>query len=242
MTNSEDLIIGLLGLSGYLGGIIREEVQDLEVFDLGRNMTIQNTKELHLNLIIDSAFPTRKINKKIRSEYLSALNNNLKIANEISCRYIYIGSYSSHTKSRSKYGRLKREAERLVITKGGIVLRVGLVSDQSNPKGRFADFNQISRRLPFIPVLPNGWCPVFTTTIDEFRFEIRRLIRTDRVSAVYEAGVKTNISKLFQENNQSGKRCTIPETVLVLVSFLSRIVPLGRLDFVKSILYKEERF
>jgi uncharacterized protein YbjT (DUF2867 family) len=233
--------VGVLGASGYLGKNICEKVSEvgMEVRNLGRKVSIREAKKLSIGIIVDAAFPTNNINAAIRAEYLNNLNHNLDVAIALNLRYIYIGSYSSDTRSKSKYGQLKREAERMVILKGGNILRAGLVIDYANPRGRFLQFVHVSRRLPFIPVLPQNWCPIFVTTIDDFCSEIGKSIIARRMYTIKAIGKKVSLSSLFEENSKSDRKCQIPEFFMFMGMHLAKILPLGKFDFIKSILYRE---
>jgi len=244
LKNNQLVKVAVLGASGYLGGKVCEKVNELGlvVIKLGRTLTKEDLSQTPPNLIIDAAFPTSKITKEIKFKYLQDLSQNLEIAINNDLRYLYLGSYSSHPMSRSKYGRLKQQAERMVLLKGANILRVGLVIDPSNPKGRYYQVLRIAKSLPFTPVLPENWCPIYTTTLTNFNLEIDRSILNQNVNSINYIGIRESINLLLQGSNESRRKCIIPASILSIGRHLSKIIPLGPLDFVKSILYKEEKF
>jgi len=243
MNNYKRPNLGVLGASGYLGKNVCEKAAEIGMptVDLGRKFANAEATRNSLGVIIDAAFPTNKISKQIKSEYMINLRNNLDMANDLNLRYIYIGSYSSHSRSRSKYGQLKREAERLVILKGANILRVGLITDPVNPKGRYQQFANISRLLPFIPVFPVNWCPIFITTLEDFRLEIEKSLVAQKLNTITSVGKAVTFSTLFEASSKSTKKFYIPEILMIIGMYFCRLLPLGRFDIVKSILYKEER-
>lgn len=242
MNNKQPVKVGVLGASGYLGGKVCEKVSELglDVIKLGRTLAKEDLYQTSPRLIIDAAFPTSEVTKEIKSKYLQGLSQNLEIAIKNDLSYLYLGSYSSHPMSRSKYGRLKRQAERMVLLKGANILRVGLVIDPSNPKGRYFQFLRIAKSLPFTPVLPENWCPIYTTTLVNFNFELGKSILSQKVNSVNCIGVKGSINELLQGSNEYRRKCAVPASLLSIGMHLSKVFSFGSFDFVNSILYKEE--
>ena len=242
MNSNEKVVVGILGATGYLGGVIFQELDKLgfEVVDLGRTIAKASIDSNPPSMIFDAAFPTGGIDRKVENEYLRSLASNFELTSSSQITYYYLGSYSANKKSKSKYGNLKSKAEREVILKGGQILRVGLVIDYQNPKGRFLQFLRLTSKLPFIPVFPDKWLPIITTTLDEFRSAIKSLVIDQKVQMVQNLGVKNDINKLFNEYAGAKTRVRVPEILLYVAMYLSRFVYLGPLDSLKSVFYKEE--
>ena len=128
-----------------------------------------------------------------------------------------------------------------MILKGANILRVGLITDSVNPKGRYQQFENISRLLPFIPVFPVNWCPIVITTLEDFRLEIGKTLVAQKLNSITSVGKTVTFSTLFEGSSNSTKKFYVPEVIMIIGMRMCRILPLGRFDFVKSILYKEER-
>jgi hypothetical protein len=197
--------------------------------------------EAHIpTLVFDAAFPTNNITRAVRLKYLKQLTMNLEATIRNDSQYIYLGSYSNHPKSKSKYGRLKREAERIVLQKGGNILRLGLVVDPSNPMGRYSQFLQVAKYLPVTPVLPENWCPIFITTLSEFNLGIEDCILTRNVHSIKTLGTRMSVNEFLSSTNTFRRKVKIPQFLMVPSALITMILPLGNLDFLKSILYKDE--
>jgi hypothetical protein len=200
--------------------------------------------EVDLNgstIILDFAFPTKRITRKIRKAYLSNLLLNLSIANSLRMKYVYLGSYSSNPRSKSKYGALKREAEKLVLKKGGNILRVGLIVDYEKPGGRFKQFVEINKKLPVVIQFPLDWCPISVTSSLEFENSILKVLKNQEEFIIKEIGHQIAFNDLIFQSSDSVHVIHISERILQVVSTIFRFVPLGKLDFLRSILYKELR-
>jgi len=242
MNSNGKVVVGILGATGYLGGVIFQELHKLgyEVVDLGRTISKATFDSNPPSIVFDAAFPTGGIDSKVEIEYLRRLASNFHLTSTSQITYYYLGSHSANKKSKSRYGNLKSKAEREVILNGGQILRVGLVIDSQNPKGRFLQFLRLTSKLPFIPVFPDKWLPIVTTTLDEFKLSIKSLVIDQRDQIVQNLGVKSDINKLLNEYAGAKMRVRVPEIFLYVAMYSSRLVYLGPLDSLKSVLYKEE--
>jgi hypothetical protein len=234
-------VVAVLGASGYLGSKTSNLYKSIGILVYELSRKIDEIDLYGSILVLDFAFPTRRITRKIRKEYLKNLLVNLTIASNLSLKYIYMGSYSSNPRSESKYGALKREAESLVLKMGGNILRIGLVVDYDNPGGRFKQFVGINKNLPVRIQFPEKWCPMSVTSSLEFENSILELLKNNAQFITKEIGHQIVFNDLISKTGNSVHTIHINERLLEIISIILRFVPLGKLDFLRSILYRESR-
>jgi hypothetical protein len=107
--------------------------------------------------VVDFSMPRNIRQSSTRISYHELIMRRVSSAVGGRSHYIYAGSISSLDPVVSQYGKLKRLVEDDVKSRGGSVLRLGLVVDFERPGGRFSNLIQILDRLP-IAVVPSFNC------------------------------------------------------------------------------------
>jgi hypothetical protein len=106
--------------------------------------------------------------------------------------------------------------------------------------GRYSQFLKISRYLPVTLELPENWCPIFVTSISEFHLGIEDCILTDSAYTIKTLGTKISVNELLCSSNAFRPKVKIPQFLMIVFAAITMRLPLGPLDFLKSILYREE--
>ncbi len=236
----ESLRIGIVGSNGYLAGELIQIIQreNIDIFPLGREFLIQDTFP-DLDVVIDSGFPRDIHKENVRFEYFKHLAARLEYCKTNKVNYLYFGSLSSHSPVASKYGSAKREAENLVLSMKGKVIRFGLVVNTQEPGGRYKELIDNLRKLPIIFVPNPGFFPVGVTRIEEFLEALDRIIFQSE-SLVYDQTAPidwTNLNLLVR-NSTNKKVFELPKFVTKVVCRMIRWLPLGKIDNLKAIAYE----
>lgn len=93
---------------------------------------------------IDASF---KINVEGTKKFFHSLDERMQK------RFIFVSSTSAFEGTKSIYGKHKFEVENYILSKGGKILRCGLIVNEQNPfeAGFFADLYNTARKIPIIP-------------------------------------------------------------------------------------------
>ena len=206
--------VGIFGANGYLGKetINLCRTMNVQYVALGRKIEDLSPSILEdLTTIIDCGFPRDYYNIKRAHDYLKQVEKRSKFCNDHGIQYIYLTTFTSVVSSKSKYARLKNNTDATVETFGGELLRLGLVLDLANPGGRFLELCSIIQKFPIVFVPSSDWFPVFTCTIDEYRAEIKSLLRNGSL-------IKGRLGKL-QSLSDVIREVSIGKKVFMLGSF-----------------------
>ena len=237
-------MIGLYGGTGYLGQQIISALQarDLNFVLLEEGSSVSNLASV--SAIIDCGFP-RKIHKKLvrknyEKQFFKKIDQMCKIRK---IPYVYLGSFSSAETSLSHYGRVKYFAEKLVIDRGGMVLKLGLIVSTDKPGGRFLELAKIMRVIPFSLVPHPDYFPIRTTNLNDLLDHI--LILVNNIDQEFVNGIKivqnegTTLGNLLTHQinrNQSSVR--LSRTTTKLLCRAIQILPLGPMNNLKSIAHQ----
>ena len=233
-------MIGIYG-TGYLGqqiaNYLNQEKHNCII--LNRHQSVTST----VSYIVDASFPRNYRNAQILRDYLNLLENRLTQSRISESKYVYIGSYSSLSLKNSKYGLGKKAAEDLVIQYSGTVLRLGLVIDPNNPGGRYLEFLKLVRKIPIHFIIPKSWCPVYVTKLNSALDSIHTII-SDREAITFghihaHGTKKIYLNQLLMQVSGNFPVIKVPELAMWILSFLVSIFPIGKIDNLKSIMYKE---
>ena len=233
-------MIGIYG-TGYLGkqfrNYLNREKHSCIILD-------RHQPETHaISIVIDASFPRNYKDISIFRQYLCLLEDRLVLSETSGSKYIYIGSYSSGSQVSSKYGLGKKAAEDLVLQHSGTVLRLGLVVDQDNPGGRYLEFLNFLRKIPLRFIFPEGWCPVYVTELRSALNFLHTIISDKKGIPHGYINVpetkKIYLYQLLTEIYGNSSMIKVPETVMWILSYLVNICPVGKIDNLKSIMYKE---
>lgn len=238
--SSEFLRIGIVGSNGYLGATLMRNLQkkNVHVYPIGREFLKDETFP-ELDFIIDSGFPRNIHNKNVKMEYFKNLTSRLEHCSSQNTTYLYFGSLSSHSPATSKYGTAKREAENLVVSMRGRVIRFGLVVDRQEPGGRYLELVKNLRSFPVILVPHPDYFPICVTYIKEFSGTLDRVI-FERENSVSDATAPIEWTCLSQlvRNSTDRRVIVLPKFITKITCEIIRILPLGKLDNLKAIAYK----
>jgi len=226
--------------SGYLGGEILkylsekgQEVRALERFEKPSKSA---------TLVIDASFPRDYLSKKTMKSYFEIVTQRCQMSSSQGTDYLYLGSFSAADKPRSKYGKYKLKAETLVKKSQGYVLRVGLVFDERQPGGRCAEYEEILRSLPVIPIVPEDWCRIKITHIRDLLEKIESFanLKSKLRNRVEEVPGTTDesINILSLRYGLGKKKLEIPELLMWSAKILITALPIPLFDNLKSIFYK----
>ena len=238
--------VGILGSRGYLGSLITEECasRSKEFFALPRELNGELLEELNPKIIFDASFPRNYQKKEVRFRYLTILEKNILIAANLKIPYYYLGSYSSLSPIRSIYAETKMKAEEIILKELGGIIRLGLVIDKHLPGGRFAELGRIAKKIPINIIIGPSWCPVTVTDSTHFQDCVKSLLNGGIDTEKIIIDCRTDILHLnellllFPRKNYS---LHLNEHMTNILMYLVRKLPIGKLDNLKSIAYKEEK-
>jgi hypothetical protein len=139
----------------------------------------------------------------------------------------------------SRYGLAKREAERLVLSQGGKVIRFGLIVDTKKSGGRYLELLEVFNKMPFLFLPHPSYFPIGITTLDEFISRVKcLLVEKETVVNNFMAPVEwTNLNSLARKSTNK-KIITIPAVFTLAICKIIRVLPLGKIDNLKGIAFK----
>ena len=232
--------VGIVGSNGYLGSSLKQALEDrkIEIVKLEREFFVGDSLP-KLDLVIDAGFPRDIYVEKVAVGYYRSLELRLQYCRKLRIQYLYIGSLSSHSPMASIYGTAKRKSEECVLLYGGKILRAGLIVDSKLPGGRYLELLTILERLPFV-ILPNSsYFPIGTSKLEDFLNHTHQMIYMSESNVSEQAVVVewTNLRDLaIGLTNKKSK--TLPKWLTMLMCKLLKVVPLSKLENLKTIAYK----
>jgi hypothetical protein len=140
--------VGIYGFNGYLGNSILANYPNTLKID--RDVLVDS----ELDVVIDCSFPNGSQKQSVTGKYLDLIHRRAHFYKTIDIRYIYLGSYSSIQPLKNRYGRVKYQAEQLVLEQNGIIVKLGLVVNRENPGGRYSELTKILQKMPIL-VIPH---------------------------------------------------------------------------------------
>ncbi len=232
--------VGIVGSNGYLGSALKQALGErkIEIVKLERDFFVGSSLP-ELDLVIDAGFPRDIYVGEIAIGYYRSLKLRLQYCREFRIQYLYIGSLSSHSPMASKYGTAKKVSEEYVLLYGGKILRAGLIIDSKLPGGRYLELLTILERLPIV-ILPNSnYFPIGTSKLEDFLNHIHHMILTRESNSSEQTVVVewTNLRDLAIGLTDKNAK-TLPKWLTVWVCKFLKIIPLRKLENLKTIAYK----
>jgi hypothetical protein len=236
-------MIGVFGGNGYLGQQITSAFQAHDLSFVLLEEASTDSDLAFINVIIDCGFP-RKIHKKlVRTNYKRQF---LKRTDQIQkIPYIYLGSFSSAEDSLSHYGQVKHFSEKLVIERGGMVLKLGLIISAEKPGGRYLELANIVKFFPLSLIPHSDYFPIRTTKLNDFLDYILILVHNIDQEFVNAIKIVQNESTtlgdlLTHQINRNQLPVILPRATTKLLCRTIQILPLGPMNNLKSIAHQCE--
>lgn len=197
--NSQKIRCIITGAGGYLGSHIKNYFSNegYEVIELKHHLTPEDKlnknvfpflleKELEQNIfqctdiLIHTAYDFRAKNweevKKINVEGSISLIKKAKEANIK--KVIFISSMAAFNGCKSMYGKAKLEIEKEALKNGAIVIRPGLIYDET-PTGIFGALNKVISVSNIVPLIDFGNQIIYMTHIKDLCKLIFKLVTED---------------------------------------------------------------
>jgi len=229
--------VGIYGSSGYLGSKILSVTHD--AIPLAREAIPGNSK-----FIFDFSFPNHNFKAHIFSEYITLIKRRLDFCSLNNIKYFYAGSTSSYPPSLSKYSKQKMEIETLVKSNKGIVIRQGLVINESEPGGRYKDLSSKIRNLPMLIYPDPSTFRLMVTTERDFITTWRNLPNLEELNKNDLIVKNSYESSLFDilKSVETDEKFSLYIGIKLSLIFQSiiRHLPLKSLDSLRSISIQKE--
>ena len=234
-------MVGVYG-SGYLATQIITQLATVNcsVSSLSRTEKVNDS----ISVVIDASFPRNYSNYKVFKNYQKLLASRLDDSRRVNAKYIYLGSYSSIGLPKSRYGSAKQKAEMMVLASNHTVLRLGLVIDTNLPGGRYFELQEVMRKIPISLSVPQDWCPIKITYLSDVLANIYAKVKQKDLitNGVHEVlgTLDTNLNFILDMYPSRLFKIQVPSLLMSLFAFLAHIFPIGKLDNLNSIMYKEK--
>ena len=191
-----------------------------------------------VSTVIDCGFPRDYYNRNVAENYLIEINKRVERFASLGKNYLYISTYSGIATRESQYSRLKADAENILSKIDATCFRIGLVTSQNNPGGRYLELKRLAEGLPFLIIPSSGWFPVLTYKIENFNYDIRSFLMNNYILGPVTCELKS-LDRLFSEMNLQVKTIRLPGLLSGLFAILCRFLPLNKLEGLKAIAVSE---
>ena len=230
-------VIGIFGSNGYLGSEVVSLCEELSLpyVKLEREVA-NNDREIlsRVSIVIDCGFPRDYFIKNVAQRYLLEINHRARIFESLSNRYLYLATYSGIVTRETRYSKLKFDAELILKRINATCLRLGLVTSENSPGGRFLELKDLVEKLPLLILPSRSWYPVLTCTSENLKISISHFL-TEPLSFHPPESEFKPLSILMCEMNPSARKFYLPGLLTGLLAVFVRLLPFKRIEGIKAI-------
>lgn len=233
--------VGIFGSSGYLGSRVILICSELSISYAILDRKLSNNDPLLLSSIskvIDCGFPPDYYKKSIATKYMIEIKQRAEQFQSLGRGYLYVSTFSGITTRKTGYSKLKNRAGDILSAIEATCLRVGLVTSESNPGGRYLELRRLAQSLPFLIIPSKNWFPVLIYKLEDFELTIRNFLINEDVIPPTEYQLKS-LSELISEMKLPQKKFELPGWCSALLAMLIRLLPLKKMEGLKAISVSE---